>query len=191
MKTLVRWQPWQEMEAVRRQFDRMFEDMVPIRESLLKQEQTWAPAIELTSTDAGFTLRAQLPGVDAKDLDVQVGRNAVSISGEHKFENKTEENGYFRSEFRYGKFQRVIPLPAAVQNDQVSAEFKDGVLTLTLPRMQAIKPSVVKVNLMGTEAPEAISTNGANVGEIAPAEAPQAAPATETTEEVTGDVWQA
>lgn len=186
----LRWQPWQEMEAARRQFDRMFEDLMPTREALLKSEH-WTPAIELNSNDAEFTLRAQLPGIDAKDLDIQVSQKAVSISGEHKFE-KTEENGYFRSEFRYGSFQRVIPLPAPVQNDQVKAEFKDGILTLTLPRLQAVKPSVVKVNVLGDIAPEAISsatTEAIRTEGIAPAEAPQAE-LTADRAETTGDAWQ-
>lgn len=148
MMTLTRWNPWQEMETVRRQMDQLFTELTPAREA------TWTPAIELSTNETEFILRAQLPGIDAKDLDVQVGQKAVAIAGEHKFENKTEENGYFRSEFRYGKFHRVIPLPAEVQNDQVKADFKDGILTLTLPRVQAVKPSVVKVNLSEAAAPQ-------------------------------------
>lgn len=143
MMTLTRWNPWQEMETVRRQMDQLFGEMTATREA------DWTPAIELSSNDTEYTLRAQLPGIDANDLDIQVGRKAVAIAGEHKYENKIEENGFFRSEFRYGKFQRVIPLPTEVQNDQVKADFKDGILTLTLPRLQAVKPSVVKVNLTG------------------------------------------
>jgi len=183
----LRWQPWQEMEAARRQFDRMFEDLVPAREALLKSEH-WSPAIELASTDTEFTLRAQLPGIDAKNLDVQVGQKAVSISGEHKFE-KTENNDYFRSEFRYGTFQRVIPLPAPVQNEQVKAEFKDGILTLTLPRLQAVKPSVVKVNLLGDVAPEAIAPAETAQPEAISTERNSASTADATTE-TTGDAWQ-
>jgi HSP20 family protein len=178
MMMLTRWQPWQEMEAARRQFDQLFNELVPSRSAA-----TWTPAIELMSNDAGFTVRAQLPGIDANDLDVQVGRNAISISGEHKFENKTEEKGFVRSEFRYGNFRRVIGLPAPVQNDQVKAEFKDGVLTLTLPRLQAVQPSVVKLNL--TESAPA------NLAEAAPqAEALESTPAdAEPTAPETSDVW--
>lgn len=175
--TLLRWQPWQETESVRRQLDRMFDDFAPLQEAVKRSEPTWTPAVELSSNDAEFVLRAQLPGINAKDLDVQVGRNAIALSGEHKFEQKTEEKGYFRSEFRYGKFQRVISLPAPVQNDQVKADFKDGVLTLTLPRLQAVKPSVVRINLAGADADAAL-----------PADAAQEAPAQSSE---TGDVWQA
>jgi HSP20 family protein len=95
-------------------------------------------------------LRLKLPGINAKDVEVQIAQDTVSISGEHKFE-ATEAKG-FRSEFRYGKFHRVISLPAAVQNDQAKAEFKDGILTLTLPRLQAVKPTIVKLNLVESAA---------------------------------------
>ncbi len=178
MMMLTRWQPWQEMEAARRQFDQLFNELVPTRSAA-----TWTPAIELLSNDAEFTVRAQLPGIDAKDLDVQVGRNAVSISGEHKFENKTEEHGFVRSEFRYGSFRRVIPLPALVQNDQVRADFKDGILTLTLPRLQAVQPSVVKLNL-SEAAPQ-------DLAEAAPQAALESAPATDAQPSATetSDVW--
>ena len=73
--------------------------------------------------------------------------NRVAISGERKSETKSEEKGITRSEFRYGKFQRVIPLPARIENTNVTAEYKDGILELTLPKSEAEKNKVVKVNL--------------------------------------------
>ncbi len=85
-------------------------------------------------------------------MDVQVTENAVSISGERKEETKTEENGVTKSEFHYGKFQRVIPLPARIQNTQVQAEYKDGILSLTLPKAEEEKNKVVNVNLEQTAA---------------------------------------
>jgi HSP20 family protein len=85
--------------------------------------------------------------MEAKDLDVQVTENAVSISGERKSEAKKQENSVTRSEFHYGKFHRVIPLPARVQNTNVTAEYKDGILNLTLPKTEQEKNKVVKVNL--------------------------------------------
>lgn len=166
--TLVNWQPWQEMEAMRRQFDRVFEDLATPK----RTEPTWQPAVELKSNETEFVLRVQLPGINAKDLDVKIGRSGVALSGEHKAENTTDENGFFRSEFRYGKFQRVISLPSPVQNDQVKADFKDGVLTLTLPKVQAVRPSVVTLNLAELDE-VAISEDT-----IAPAATPE-----------TGDVW--
>jgi HSP20 family protein len=85
--------------------------------------------------------------LEAKDIDVRVTEQAVAISGERQSETKTEERGMTRSEFRYGKFQRVIPLPARVQNAQVQADYKNGVLSLSLPKAEDEKNKVVKVNL--------------------------------------------
>jgi HSP20 family protein len=151
MMTSTRLQPWQEMEIARRQFNQLFNELMPTREA------TWTPAIEFNSTEEAFTVRVQLPGIKAEDVEVQVAQDTIAISGERKFE-QTDAKG-FRSEFRYGKFRRVLSLPAAVQNDQVKAEFVDGILTLTLPRLQAVKPAIVKLNLVGTTetaiAPEA------------------------------------
>lgn len=113
---------------------------------------TWMPSVELQATDENLILRAQIPGVEAKDLDVQVTRDAVFLSGEHRYENKAENKGYFRSECRYGKFQRTIPLPVQVQNERVQAEFKNGILTLTLPKHENAQRRVVRLNLGETGA---------------------------------------
>ena len=146
MMTSTRLQPWQEMEMARRQFNQIFNELMPVREA------TWAPAIEFMTTENAFVLRVQLPGAAAENVEVQVAQDTIAISGERKFE-QAEAKG-FRSEFRYGKFRRVISLPAAVQNDQVKADFNDGLLTLTLPRLQAVKPAIVTLNLTGAT-PEA------------------------------------
>lgn len=172
---LIRWQPFQEVETLRRQMDQMFDEMIGVnRES----QMTWKPAVELQDTEENVILRAEIPGVEGKDLDIRVTREAVAISGEHRYEKKAQERGYFRTEFRYGNFQRVIPLPVAVQNDQVQAEFKDGILTLTLPKVTEARRKVVKVNLADNTAatPEVTGEPAANANK---AETTQAAdPAT-------------
>jgi len=127
------------------------------------------------------TVRVALPGIDAKDLDVQISRDTVAISGEYRQENKTESAQFFRSEFRYGNFRRIVKLPFAVQNDKAQADFSNGVLTLTLPRIEAERPKVVKLNLGGAaDTTPAIAQPAA--AETTPTEA--ATPAHET-----GDVW--
>jgi HSP20 family protein len=166
---LIRWQPFQEVETLRRQMDQMFDEMTGLNR---EYQMTWKPAIELQDTDENVILRAEIPGIEGKDLDVRVTREAVAITGEHRYEKKTEEKAFFRSEFRYGKFQRVIPLPVPVQNEQVKADFTNGILTLTLPKVQSAKNRVVKLNL--TEQPAAAI------------EAPSEQPA--NTE--TNDVWE-
>jgi HSP20 family protein len=139
---LVRyWQPWREIESFRRQFDQVFDTLA----QTTGDTPTWTPAIELQDTGDAIALKAQLPGIDAKDVNIQVTKDAVVLSGERQTENKIEENGYFRSEFRYGKFQRVISLPVQIQNQEVKADYKDGILHLTLPKAETAQ--VVKLNL--------------------------------------------
>lgn len=140
---LIRWQPFREIETLRRQFDELFEELSGGRP---EYEMTWAPAVELQDTDDQLFLRAQIPGMEAKDLDIRVTRDAVYIAGEHRSEHKAEEKGYFRSEFRYGKFERTIPLPVPVQNERVEADYKNGILTLRLPKVQEAQRRVVRIN---------------------------------------------
>lgn len=141
---LIRWQPFQEMETLRRQMDQVFDELAGVN-----NETFWKPAVELKETEDNLILRAEIPGVEGKDLDVQVTREAVVIRGEHSQE-KQAQRGFFRSELRYGKFQRVVALPVAIQNDQVQAEFKNGILTLTLPKVTEARHKVVKVNIADT-----------------------------------------
>ena len=154
---LIRWQPFREIETLHRQMDRIFDEMNRLERNT---QIAWKPAIELQNTDENIILKAEIPGVEGKDLDVRVTREAVAISGEHRYEKKAQENGFFRSEFRYGKFQRVIPLPAEVQNDRVQADFTNGILTLTLPKVEAANKRVVKINLTEQPAPAIEASHG-------------------------------
>jgi HSP20 family protein len=143
---LIRWEPLREINTLQQEMNRLFDDFVhPIRYG--NGGLAFVPAAELRETEDAVYLKLEVPGMEAKDLDVQVTAESVSISGERKSEVKTEENGMTRSEFRYGKFQRVIPLPTRINNQEVQAEYKDGVLNLTLPKAPEEKRKIVKVNL--------------------------------------------
>ncbi|MBD2497456.1 Hsp20/alpha crystallin family protein [Nostoc sp. FACHB-280] len=144
--TLVRWNPWQEVNTLQRQINRLFEEeMLP--STLLDRTLAKVPAAELQETEEAIHLKLELPGIAAKDLDVQVTEKAVYVSGERKSETKTEGKGVTKSEFHYGKFQRLIPLPTRIQNTNVTADYKDGILNLTLPKAEEEKKKVVKLNL--------------------------------------------
>ena len=143
---LVRYNPWKEIDTLERRFNRLFDDFVPTNLKDLHHSFK-TPAAEISETDDAIHLKLELPGIEAKDLDIQVTEDAVSISGERKSATKSEENGNTRSEFFYGKFQRVIPLSTRVQNTNVTADYKDGILNLTLPKTVEEKNKVVKVNL--------------------------------------------
>ena len=149
---LVRYNPWQEMNSMQRQLNRLFDDALTPANWEDFNNLAKVPAAELTETDEALHLKLEVPGMEVKDLDIQVMADRVAIAGERKSETKTEEDGRTRSEFRYGKFQRVIPLPVRIQNNLVTANYKDGILNLTLPKSEEEKNKVVKVNLIGEAA---------------------------------------
>lgn len=141
-----RWEPTREIEQLQRQINQMFERLVPT-DNGEPGSLVFMPSAEMEETNDAVLLKLEIPGLEAKDLDISVTEDAVSISGERKSETKTEEKGMFRSELRYGKFQRQIPLPAHIQTDKAQAEYKNGMLTLTLPKVEGEQKKIVKVNV--------------------------------------------
>ena len=144
---IVRYNPWQEMSYLQRQLNRLFDDALTPENWNDFSNLSNFPSAEITEKDDAFHLKLEVPGMEAKDLDIQVMADRVAIAGERKSETTSESNGKTRSEFRYGKFQRVIPLPARIQNTDVKAEYKDGILNLTLPKSEEERNKVVKVNI--------------------------------------------
>ena len=146
---LIRWQPFQEMTALQRDMNRMFDSLSPMRDEdmMQMQQMSFSPAAEMEETENAINLKVEIPGMESKDLDVQVTKEAVMISGERKSESKSEQNGMTRSEFRYGRFSRTIPLPTRVDNTNVKGDYKDGILKLEIPKAEDEKNKVTKVNI--------------------------------------------
>jgi HSP20 family protein len=141
----VRYNPWQEINTLQRQINRLFEDTVA--PSTIERDSAKVPAAEIHETADAIHLKVELPGIEAKDLDIQVTENAVAVTAERRSEVRAEEKGVTRTEFYYGKFHRVIPLSARIENTNVTAEYKDGILNLRLPKATEEKNKVVKVNI--------------------------------------------
>ncbi|MEL6786326.1 MAG: Hsp20/alpha crystallin family protein [Cyanobacteria bacterium J06607_15] len=146
--TIVRYNPWTEMNSLHRQLNKIFDDALTPASLADFGNFAKVPAAELTETEESLVLKLEVPGINPGDLDIEATAKSVSVSGERKAETTSEDEGKTRSEFRYGSFQRVIPLPARIENTQVKAEYKDGILHLTLPKAEAEKNKVVKVNLL-------------------------------------------
>ncbi len=133
--TITRWQPFGDIEYWKSRMNRLFGiDFMPVA--------------EMEETDNEIYLKLEIPGMETSDFDIEVTETSVNISGERKSETETEEKGVVRSEFSYGKFERVIPLPAHIQNDKVKAEYKNGILILTLPKTEGEKHKIIKVEVM-------------------------------------------
>ena len=153
---LIRWNPFldierleplREIDTLQRQMNRLFDTLIPTTNGNETPGLTLSPAAELEETDDAIHLRLEVPGLEPKDINVEATRESILISGERKTETRTEKNGVTRSEFRYGKFQRVIPLPSQIKNDKVQAEYKNGILHLTLLKAESERHRAVKVNL--------------------------------------------
>ena len=142
----VRWNPWRDIDTLQHQLNSLLDEaLVPTTN--WQRSFSRIPAAEIQETLDAINLKLEVPGMEAKDLDLQVTEDTVSISGERKSEIKSEEKGVTKSEFQYGKFHRIIPLPSKIQNTKVEAEYKDGILNLKLPKMVAEETKVVKVSI--------------------------------------------
>ena len=145
---LIRWEPFREVESLQKEMNRLLDRIVPTDVGNgEKVGLSFIPAAEMTETPEAVQLKLEIPGMEAKDLNLEVTADSLTINGERKSEIKTEEEGFTRTEFRYGKFHRVIPLPVQVDNTNVAAEYKDGILNLTLPKAEEEKNKVVKVSI--------------------------------------------
>ncbi|HOW58958.1 MAG TPA: Hsp20/alpha crystallin family protein [Candidatus Omnitrophota bacterium] len=107
----------------------------------------FVPSVEIHEDENNFTLHLDAPGIDKKDMDISVTGNTVTIKGERKIEEKKKEKGYFYSERRYGSFQRSLELPTTVESDKITANYKDGVLELVVPKSEKSKPKQIKVEV--------------------------------------------
>lgn len=126
---------------------RFFEDAVTRLMSEPRASRPWSPAVDIVETEDALTLKADLPDVKTEDLDIRVENGTLTLSGSRKFEKDTTVKGYHRIERSYGDFVRSFALPPTVENDKVGAEYKNGVLTITLPKKETAKPRQVKVEI--------------------------------------------
>jgi HSP20 family protein len=107
--------------------------------------EVWAPAIESHVENGNLIVKADLPGIDPKEVSISVQGNLLTIEGERKHEEKKEKEGYFYEELAYGKFSRTISLPAGVDADKVKATYKDGVLEITMPAPKELAPKRIQI----------------------------------------------
>jgi HSP20 family protein len=112
-------------------FDRFFEDWSP---ELLDKERNWIPAFDISENDKEYTLTAEMPGIDAKDLDITISDGILTVKGEKKREKEDKGENYHRVERSYGSFQRSFHIPEKVKTEKVDATFKDGILKLILEK---------------------------------------------------------
>jgi HSP20 family protein len=148
--TLNRWEPFRGAATLQEQVNRLFGNVLEHagEESNLT---SWAPAVDIYETEHELVVKADLPDVDPKELDIRVENNLLTIRGERKFEKKVNDENYLRVERAYGSFSRSFSLANTVNSEAIKADYQDGVLTLTIPKREEAKPKQIKVNV-GTPA---------------------------------------
>lgn len=147
--SIVRFDPFEEVGTLRRAMDRMLEDFFTTRRSLNDPASlpalAWGPAVEMYETEGEVVVRAELPNIDPKQVDITVTNDAITLRGETKHEEEQKGKNYYRRELRSGAFTRTLPLVTEVKNAEAKATYKDGVLEVRIPKSERVKPTSVKV----------------------------------------------
>lgn len=148
---------WRPFEGLRREVDRLFEDFqlgswrLPFGRGLFDVQPLWrgeigkAPAVDIVDTDKSYEITAELPGMDESNIDVKFSDGTLTIKGEKQDDKEEKKKGYYLSERRYGAFQRSFGVPDGVDADKIEANFKNGVLTVTLPKTPQAQKSEKKI----------------------------------------------
>jgi len=141
--TLVRWTPWQELENMNRQLSHLLDDS-PL--NTFGETEQWAPRVDIRETDDALLLQAELPGIDKKDIRLEVKDGVLTLSGERRYEKDVKEENVHRVERAYGSFSRSFSLPTNVDADKVDANMKNGVLEVRLPKRESAKPKAIAIH---------------------------------------------
>ena len=139
---LIRWQP-RESFALNREIDNLVSKFWGGLDTY--HGTGWHPRVDVVESDHEFTVHAELPGLNKDDIKVTLEDNVLTIEGERKYEDEQKDTQFFRRERSYGTFKRAFKLGTEVQEDKIAANYKDGILTLTLPKSEAAKPRQIEV----------------------------------------------
>ena len=146
MHSINRWEPFRNVSSLQEQVNRLFEGTFS-RKSDDSTLTAWAPAVDVYETENELVIKADLPDISEKDLDIRVENNMLAVRGERKFEQQVKEDSYLRMERSYGSFSRSFSLPNTINTEAIQADYRNGVLTVTLPKRVESKPKQVKVNV--------------------------------------------
>jgi len=145
---IVRWlDPFRDLSSIQERMNQIFEDALARsrgREEGLRSGM-WTPAVDIYESNDSVVVKAELPGVEKDQISVEVKDGILSLRGERKFEKEVKEESYHRIERSYGSFQRSFSLPVSVDQEKVTAQFKNGVLEVTLPKKEQAKPKQIRI----------------------------------------------
>src|SRR5207302_10961521 len=147
--SVVRWNSFGDIDTLRRSMDQLFDEVFTRRPGVGREVTTlaWEPAVEMFESDHEVVVRAELPDVDPKQVEITVTSDAITLKGERKHEQEEKGRNYYRRELRYGTFARTLPLGTEVKSGDAKATYKDGVLEVKNPKSERVKPTSVKVQI--------------------------------------------
>jgi len=149
--SMIRWQPLPELISLRQAMDRLFEDSFVTPSRILSTiSPGMATPIDMYQTDNEVIVKAATPGVKPEEVDITITGDTLTIKGEIKAEEKVKREDYIYQEHRYGTFSRSVTLPSGLNTDKAKADFDNGILTLTIPKSEEIKPKQIKVKAEST-----------------------------------------
>lgn len=148
MNSLVRFSPTQEMRRMQHEIDRLFDTLLPTRngDETNGEAAVWSPRVDLAETDDAYHIQVDLPGVDRSDVSVSYEDGLLTVSGERKVEQRDQGRSFVRLERAFGHFYRSFRLPSTVQDDKITASYKNGVLEIHVPKAEESKPRRIKVS---------------------------------------------
>ena len=139
--------PFKELFDIQRSLNSLFEENYSKSANEETALNAWTPTVDIYEDQDAFLLKLELPEVNKEDIKVNLNENVLSISGERRFENEDKRDGYHRVERSYGQFYRSFTLPPNINAEMINAEYKDGVLRLSLPKKEEAKPKAISVNI--------------------------------------------
>jgi HSP20 family protein len=144
---LIRWEPVRELNSIQDEMNRLFNTFFDAPAARGSAPRRWVPAMDLVETDDHFVLRADLPGVEEKDVKIELEDRVLTISGERHAEHEARKEGYYRLERASGSFARSLTLPEGVDADAIAAHFDRGVLEVQIPKPAEVKPRRVEISV--------------------------------------------
>jgi HSP20 family protein len=145
--TLTKWDPFKDLLTLQDRMNRLFDESVRNVKTGDEALSTaiWSPAVDIYETDDEVVVKAELPEVNQKDIDIQIESNTLTLRGERKFNKETKKENFHRIERAYGTFSRSFTLPGTIDQERISADYKDGILKISMPKREETKPKQIKV----------------------------------------------
>jgi HSP20 family protein len=144
---VVRWDPFREMGMLQDRMNRLFDDAGRGWRTSDEPAATtsWSPAVDIFETESEIVVKAELPGMERKDITLHLENNVLTLQGERKFAKDGKEENYHRIERSYGNFSRSFSIPATVDDEHIRADYKEGVLNIILPKKEQAKPKQIRI----------------------------------------------